>query len=174
MYWTSFVHEPWQMFMAATTNGLCFVGSANQPFEELEKWANNRLPGYRLVQDDEKMQTYAAQFAEYFEGRRTDFTLPLDLVGTPFHRSVWNAVYDIGYGRTYTYTDIAQRIRKPESVRAVGAAIGANPVLIVVPCHRVIGKNGKLTGYRGGLEMKAGLLQLEKDCSLSQFSIAYD
>ncbi|CAG7607068.1 Methylated-DNA--protein-cysteine methyltransferase, inducible [Paenibacillus solanacearum] len=174
LYWTPFVHGAWNMAMAATENGLCYVGSVHGTVNELEQWANTRLPGRRLVRDDRRMQPYAVQFAEYFDGARTDFTLPLDLVGTPFHRSVWNAVYEIGYGRTYTYSDIAQRIRKPEAVRAVGTAIGANPVLIAVPCHRVIGKNGKLTGYRGGLEMKAGLLQLEQSCSLAQSGASYD
>lgn len=166
VYWTFFVHEQWQMYMAATTNGLCYVGSMDQSYEDLERWVKSRLPDCSFVRDEEQLRPYTSQFEEYFQGRRTDFSVPIDYYGSPFHLSVWNALSDIAYGHTHTYSDIAQRIERPDSARAVGAAIGANPVLIVVPCHRVIGKNGKLTGYRGGLEMKAGLLQLERDYSL--------
>ena len=86
----------------------------------------------------------------------------MDLHGTPFQMAVWEALRKIPFGVTVSYTDIAERIGKPSSVRAVGTAIGANPVLITVPCHRVIAKSGKLTGYRGGLDMKEQLLGLEK------------
>jgi methylated-DNA-[protein]-cysteine S-methyltransferase len=165
VYWTLFVHEQWQMYIAATAKGLCYVGSQNKPFDELDKWVKSRLPNHIFMQDDTALEPYTAQFADYFQGRRTEFAFPLDFVGTPFQLSVWNALREIGHGQTYSYSDIAARIGKPDAVRAVGTAIGANPVLITVPCHRVIGKNGTLTGYRGGLEMKARLLSLEKDGS---------
>ena len=86
----------------------------------------------------------------------------MDLHGTPFQQSVWKALQEIPYGQTVSYSDIAERIEKPNAVRAVGTAIGANPVLIIVPCHRVIAKSGKLSGFRAGLEMKEQLLGLEK------------
>jgi methylated-DNA-[protein]-cysteine S-methyltransferase len=168
VYWTLFVYEQWKMFIAATSNGLCYVGSQNKPFEELLNWVKNRFPNSVLVQDDEKLQPYTVELAEYFRGQRKTFVQPLDLYGTPFQMSVWNALREIPYGQTKSYSEIAEHIQKPASVRAVGAAIGANPVLIVVPCHRVIGKNGTLTGYRGGLEMKKQLLQLESESSLTE------
>lgn len=163
VFWTYFVHGQWHLYMAATSKGICYVGSRNKSFDELADWIRMRLPNHQLVQDDDKMKPYTAQFAEYFHEQRADFTLPVDLYGTLFQISVWNALRKIPYGQTYSYSDIAGHIEKPNAVRAVGAAIGANPLLIVVPCHRVIGKNGTLTGYRGGLEMKTGLLRLEKN-----------
>ena len=107
------------------------------------------------------MKPYATELIDYLEGRRKEFTLPMDLHGTAFQQSVWKVLQEIPYGQTVSYTDIAELIQKPSAVRAVGTAIGANPVLITVPCHRVIAKSGKLTGYRGGLEMKELLLGLE-------------
>ena len=103
-----------------------------------------------------------AQLREYFEGTRQVFDVPLALSGTPFQLKVWAALTDIPYGETITYGELAQRIGQPDAVRAVGAANGKNPVPIIVPCHRVIGSNGKLTGYGGGLPIKAALLDLER------------
>jgi methylated-DNA-[protein]-cysteine S-methyltransferase len=102
------------------------------------------------------------QLQEYFAGRRTTFALALDLAGTPFQRAVWDALLTIPFGQTRTYGDIARQIGSPDAVRAVGAANGRNPVSIVAPCHRVIGSDGKLTGFAGGLEAKARLLALEQ------------
>lgn len=161
IYWTLFVHEEWKLYMAATSKGLCFVGSQNKPFDELTEWVKRRYPDSTPVQDDKQLQPYVAQLIEYFEGKRTDFTIPVDFHGTPFQLAVWNALCKIPYGQTQSYSNIANFIQKPAAVRAVGSAIGNNPVLITVPCHRVIGKNGSLTGYRGGLDMKKQLLQLE-------------
>jgi methylated-DNA-[protein]-cysteine S-methyltransferase len=132
-------------------------------FEELSVWAEKRFPGSPLVDDGEELQPYALELIEYFEGKRKSFTLPVDYKGTEFQLAVWNALCEIPYGQTKSYSDIANHIQKPAAVRAVGTAIGANPVLITVPCHRVIGKNGSLTGYRGGLEMKTQLLNLERE-----------
>lgn len=170
MNWTLLVHEHWNLYVAATPKGLCYVGSQNKPFEEMADWVNRRYPGSLLVQDDEKLQPYAAELIEYFQGKRSAFTIPFDFIGTPFQLAVWNALCKIPYGRTQSYSDIANQIQKPASVRAVGAAIGANPILITVPCHRVIGKNGSLTGYRGGLDMKTKLLQLESESALVERS----
>jgi methylated-DNA-[protein]-cysteine S-methyltransferase len=161
VYWTLFILEKWQLYIAATLNGLVFVGSQDKSFDELEKWVRTRLPHHTLQQNDEGMKIYSDQFKEYFQGERTTFSFPVDLFGTPFQQQVWHALSEIPHGRTYSYSDIAHRIQKPQSVRAVGTAIGANPILIAIPCHRVIGKNGHLTGYRGGLEMKTDLLELE-------------
>lgn len=162
IYWTLLAYGEWSLYMAATSKGLCYVGSPNKPLKELSDWAEKCIPGSVLIHDDEKLKPYAAEVIEYLRGERRAFTIPVDLSGTPFQLAVWNALCEIPYGRTRSYSDVANLIEKPGSVRAVGTAIGANPVLITVPCHRVIGKNGSLTGYRGGLEMKMQLLHLEK------------
>ncbi|WP_144548196.1 methylated-DNA--[protein]-cysteine S-methyltransferase [Bacillus sp. X1(2014)] len=162
IYWSLFVQGPWEMYLAATSEGLCYVGSDHKGIEELMDWVQKKFPQHQLEQNDHQMKVYAAQFAEYFQGNRTKFTFPTDFYGTPFQQSVWNALNEIPYGSTHTYSEIAEILQKPKSVRAVASAIGANPILITVPCHRVIGKNGKLTGFRGGLEMKEKLLDLEK------------
>jgi methylated-DNA-[protein]-cysteine S-methyltransferase len=101
------------------------------------------------------------QLADYFAGRRTAFDLPLAPAGTPFQRCVWNALLAIPYGATASYAEIARRIGQPTAMRAVGAANGRNPIAIVIPCHRVIGADGTLTGYAGGLARKQALLALE-------------
>ncbi|RRZ93006.1 methylated-DNA--[protein]-cysteine S-methyltransferase [Erwinia sp. 198] len=103
----------------------------------------------------------ARQLAEYFAGKRRQFALPLDFVGTEFQKKVWAALVAIPFGETRSYREIACEIGHPAAVRAVGAANGKNPVSIIAPCHRVIGANGKLTGFAGGLEVKAYLLKLE-------------
>lgn len=97
----------------------------------------------------------------YFAGEAVAFSQPLDLHGTPFQQAVWQALLGIGSGRTRTYGDIARAVGSPSAVRAVGAAVGRNPVSVIVPCHRVIGSAGALTGYAGGLDRKRALLALE-------------
>jgi len=108
------------------------------------------------------------QLGEYFAGRRNRFDLPLDPVGTAFQRKVWRALLTIPFGETRSYQQIATQVGHPKAVRAVGAANGRNPLSIVAPCHRVIGSNGKLTGFAGGLETKAYLLALEGSKSDTQ------
>jgi len=103
----------------------------------------------------------AQQLAEYFSGKRTVFELDLAPRGTAFQLAVWNALLAIPYGDTISYAELARRIGKPSAVRAVGAANGANPIPVIIPCHRVIGSNGTLTGYGGGIERKQWLLALE-------------
>lgn len=170
IYWTLFVHQQWRMYIAATSKGLCYVGSHNKSFEELSQWVMNRIPNRVLLQDDKRLHPYAAELTEYFQGKRKSFAMTSDLYGTSFQLAVWNALREIPYGQTQSYSDIANHIQKPAAVRAVGAAIGANPVLITIPCHRVIGKNGALTGYRGGVEMKKQLLRLECESLLMERS----
>ena len=104
-----------------------------------------------------------AQFDEYFAGRRRKFDLPLSLEGgTPFQRTVWKQLQEIPYGRTISYSQLAQTVGNPKACRAVGSANGKNPISIIIPCHRVIAANGSLGGYASGLEIKKQLLDLEK------------
>lgn len=107
------------------------------------------------------LQETIKQLTEYFAGERCSFSLPLELRGTPFQVSVWKALLDIPYGQTQSYGQLAASIGSPRSARAVGGANHRNPLLIVVPCHRVIGSNGSLTGFAGGIDVKIALLRLE-------------
>ncbi len=111
--------------------------------------------------DDPTLVAAADELVEYFAGRRQRFTVPIRPAGTAFQRAVWEQIAAIPFGVTATYTDLAAAIGRPTATRAVGAAVGRNPLSIVVPCHRVIGAGGALTGYAGGLDRKRTLLALE-------------
>ena len=117
-------------------------------------------PGWQ--QDDDLLEEPARQLQAYFAGELQDFDLKLAPQGTPFQVQVWKALGEIPYGETITYGELARRIGRPSASRAVGAANGRNPLPIVLPCHRVIGSNGSLTGYGGGLPIKEALLRLEQ------------
>ncbi len=134
-------------------------GMAGAWFES-QKW--HPAPFHAPVNpDDPLLREAARQIGDYFAGTRTHFDLPLDLHGTPFQQSVWRALCAIEPGRTQSYAEVAHRVGSPQAVRAVGAAVGRNPASVIVPCHRVVGTNGSLTGYAGGLERKRALLKLE-------------
>lgn len=161
LFWTLIEQKEWKIHIASTTKGLCFVGTQNEGIQELLVFKDKYFPKFEIVEDDTMMEDYKTELIEFLEGKRSNFTINLDFRGTEFQNSVWNALCSINYGETKTYSDVANYINKPKAVRAVGKAIGANPLLIIVPCHRVIGKDGALTGYRGGLEMKINLLKIE-------------
>jgi methylated-DNA-[protein]-cysteine S-methyltransferase len=118
--------------------------------------------GCALLTDDGRSAAVLQQLTEYFRGARTRFDVELAFQGTTFQRHVWTALCNIPYGETVSYLDIARSIGNEKAVRAVGAANGANPIAIIVPCHRVIGSNGSLVGYGGGMEAKKTLLALEQ------------
>lgn len=119
-------------------------------------------PQKALLQTTELLSMATIQLDEYFQGKRTTFSLPFKLTGTPFQLAVWKELQNISYGQTTSYKEIAQKINKPKAYRAVGMANNKNPLPIIIPCHRVIGSNGKLIGYAGGLKLKNYLLELEK------------
>ena len=130
-------------------------------------WENDsprRVPLNGLVEDDRHPVLLKAerQLQEYFAGSRRAFDLPLDMRGTTFQKDVWEALLAIPYGETRSYGQLAKQLGRPSASRAVGAANGRNPISIVVPCHRVIGSSGKLTGFAGGLDVKARLLDMER------------
>lgn len=162
VYWTLLDNGTWHLYIGATEKGLCYVGSPDAPFEEMENWVKKRIRNYQLVEDKNSMEVYETELTDYLEGHRKEFTLPLDLRGTEFQQMVWDELLRVPFGQDATYTEIAERIHRPDAPRAVGTAIGANPVLIVVPCHRMFGKHGEWRGYRGGLKMKEQLLEIEK------------
>lgn len=113
------------------------------------------------IEETELIRRASIQLSEYFSGERTRFDLPIEAEGSDFEKTVWNALLTIPYGETRSYGDIARQIGKPSYSRAVGRANGRNPISIIIPCHRVIGADGTLTGYGGGLELKAKLLKIE-------------
>lgn len=162
IYWSLLQHGEWNLHLAVHEDGLCFIGSQNAPLKELQQWLSSRYPVWELERSDNMLQPYANALIPYLSGGSAPFDFKLHLQGTPFQESVWQALCDIPYGQTRSYSEIAESIGKPKAVRAVGSAIGANPLLIIVPCHRVIGKNGALSGYRGGMDMKTKLLELEQ------------
>jgi methylated-DNA-[protein]-cysteine S-methyltransferase len=125
---------------------------------QLPQGKREQRPRPDWVRDDAAFDDVRAQLAEYFAGTRTDFDLPLHAAGTPFQKAVWAALMDIPYGRTTSYGATAASIGTPTASRAVGLANGQNPIPIIVPCHRVVGANGSLTGYGGGLDAKRWLL----------------
>lgn len=128
----------------------------------------------RLHPDDPYMFGIFRELHEYFNLERKTFTVPVDVYGTDFQMNVWNEVRKIPYGSTLSYKALAERIKNPGSIRAVGRANALNPVPIIIPCHRVIGADGTLTGYSGGLEIKEHLLELEGTISMELFSILRD
>ena len=125
-------------------------------------WIARNLPGARREEAFAPNRDAIRQLLEYLEGKRAAFELPLDLRGTSFQLAVWRALLAIPYGETRSYLDVARAVGSPDAVRAVGMANAANPVPLVVPCHRVIRSGGKLGGYGGGLELKRRLLAMEQ------------
>ena len=130
-------------------------------------WPNDRPGRVRLKADREDgrhpvLREAAQQIGEYFAGTRRAFTIKLNMQGTPFQKKVWEALLAIPFGETRSYGEIARAIGSPKAVRAVGAANGRNPISIIAPCHRVVGSDGRLTGFAGGLSVKARLLRFEQ------------
>ncbi len=141
--------------------GLLTLAASSEGLRRLSFFPQPPSAGALLKRHPVIYQT-AAELTEYFEGRRRQFSVPLDLRGTPFQKSVWDLLIKIPYGETRSYSALARQLGGVGKSRAVGLANGANPVAIIVPCHRVIGARGDLTGFGGGLEIKSWLLQLEK------------
>jgi methylated-DNA-[protein]-cysteine S-methyltransferase len=146
-----------ELLLAGDDDALCLVS--------FPEGAMRRDPDPDWIYNEKPFSAARQQLAEYFAGERREFDLPLRLSGTEFQMSVLQALQQIPYGETTSYADIAERIGRPKAVRAVGAANGRNPVPIIVPCHRVIGSHGDLTGFGGGLDTKEALLRLEAEHS---------
>ena len=144
--------------LAASQHGLCGVW-----FDEQRHGPSPaQVQSWTLAPLDPVLQQTAAQLQAYFAGQCPSFDLPLDLSrGTAFQQSVWQALLKVNAGHSQSYGDLARQLNKPQAVRAVGAAVGRNPVSIIVPCHRILGAGGQLTGYAGGLWRKEALLRLE-------------
>lgn len=150
------------LHLYGTARGLAAVVLPNESTEAAFRRLRRLLGPLSVSEDEATHERALGQLAEYFAGRRRAFDLPLDLLGTAFQRQVWQAVATVPYGETRSYSEIARAIGRPAAVRAVGAANGASPLPPIIPCHRILGASGALTGYSGGLEMKAWLLDLER------------
>jgi len=144
-----------QMLLVADGEGLSGV------YFDGQKYLPQVEPDWRRDAHQAALRQAKRELAEYFGGERKRFESPLAPEGTPFQQSVWKAISTVGFGVTITYSELARRAGFPGSARAAGAATGRNPISIIVPCHRIVGSNGSLTGYAGGLDRKRALLALE-------------
>lgn len=150
-----------ELLVASTERGVCAVSFGEGQAASLE-WLKGLYPDEEPVLDAAGLAGVLAELAAYFAGDRQAFTFDLDPKGTPFQLKVWEALRAIPYGRTWTYKELAERVGSPNGSRAVGLANRSNPIGIVVPCHRVVGADGSLVGYAGGLEAKRWLLSHER------------
>jgi O-6-methylguanine DNA methyltransferase len=166
LYWSSAPGPRGDCVVMATEAGVCWSGTPGTAADEGFFWLKRRsgLSFDHIVEGEAigPLRQAIDELRRYFAGERLQFTCPLDLHGTPFQLAVWREMLRIPYGETRTYGELATIIGRPAAYRAVGAASGANPVAIIVPCHRLIGADGSLTGYGGGLPTKEWLLAMEK------------
>ena len=152
-----------EMLAVFGSRGLCLLEFVGQKHMEQEIMAVQKaLNGQFIFQENEQTQLLRQELDLYFQGRLKVFVTPLETIGTAFQQQVWNALLTIPYGETRSYKEQAQQLGNPKAIRAVAAANGQNKVSILIPCHRVIGSDGKLTGYAGGLNRKQSLLALER------------
>ena len=149
-----------RLLVASSAKGLCMV-SIGKSDAELERKIHDQFPSESVKRDDRAMRATAADVKGRIEGKNLDAKVPLDLRGTPFQMDVWKEMLRIRAGTTRSYGDVAKRIGKPKAFRAVAQACGANPVAVVVPCHRVVGSSGGLGGYGLGLDRKIAMLAAE-------------
>lgn len=151
------------MFVCASDKGICLLEFTDRKileteFRDLQKLLNAEI----LIGENKHTKQLKKELREYFDKQRTEFEIPIDIPGTVFQQEVWNALKKVPFGTTSTYEQQASKINRPKAIRAVGRANGLNRISIVVPCHRIIGKNGNLTGYGGGIERKKWLIEFEK------------
>jgi O-6-methylguanine DNA methyltransferase len=152
-----------QLKVACSEQGLAYVQLPHQSGRGFDGWRTRHAPEARVERGFEPNRPHMTQLLEFLEGKRREFDLPLDLRGTDFQLAVYREVERIPFGERRSYADVAAAVGRPSATRAVGAANGANPIPLVIPCHRVIGSRGQLQGYGGGLDLKARLLAMECD-----------
>lgn len=150
-----------RLLVAATERGICALGLSEED-AELADFLRTGYPAAELAGDGTRLKEWVQALLDYLEGERPHLDLPLDVQATAFQRRVWEELRRIPYGETRTYTQVAEAIGQPRAVRAVGRACAVNPVPLVIPCHRVVGANDSLTGYRWGLSRKQALQAVER------------
>ncbi|MGA9117912.1 MAG: methylated-DNA--[protein]-cysteine S-methyltransferase [Bacteroidota bacterium] len=161
VYCTSFESKIGLIYIASTDKGVCKVSVPKQSKRDFLRWLRENFDDSEVVDNKSKNRDVIDQLNRYFNGRLAKFTLPIDLLGTPFQQRVWRELSKISYGTTITYKQLAKRLGTSKGFQAVGRANAANPVPIIIPCHRVVGANGSLVGYASGIKTKEFLLRLE-------------
>ena len=161
MYWSSLELPTGTAYAGATDSGICMLSLRE---ESDEAFVTSLMKRYRVVpeRDDERFSRLSDELAGYFDGTRRKFTVRLDVMGTGFQRRIWAELLNVGYGEVRSYRELGEAAGSPKAAQAVGRAMGANPIPLIIPCHRIIASDGTLGGYAYGLEMKKRLLKLER------------
>lgn len=161
LYYDYLTKDNQSYVLIATEKGLCFLGCVDMDERYWENWKKRYYDDFALVYSSKALASYVKELSSYLDKKKQSLSIVIDLEGTSFQKEVWHALQTIPYGETSTYSSIATQLNRPTAVRAVANAISANPLLIFIPCHRVLGKNGGLTGFRSGIDVKKKLLKLE-------------
>lgn len=161
VYCTSFESRIGKIYVASSEKGVCKISVPNEGHRAFFRWLSDHFDSEGVTDNRSRNKDVIDQLNRYFNGKLVKFTCPIDLIGTPFQKRVWKELTRIGYGSTMTYQQIARRIGQPGATQAVGRANASNPLPIIVPCHRVVGADGSLTGFSCGIKTKEFLLRLE-------------
>lgn len=161
IYCTSFDSRIGRIYVASTENGVCKISLPKENRKDFYSWLKVHFDLEMVLDNRSRNRDVIDQLTRYFNGRLAKFTCPVDLIGTPFQVRVWKELAKISYGSTITYKHLAKRVHAPKAFQAVGRANGANPLPIIIPCHRVIGSDGSLVGYAYGIKTKEFFLRLE-------------
>jgi O-6-methylguanine DNA methyltransferase len=161
VYCTSFDSRIGRIYVASTENGVCKISVPKESRKDFFGWLKDNFDPETVSDNRARNKDVIDQLTRYFNGKLAKFTCPIEPIGTPFQIRVWNEVSKISYGSTITYKHLAKRVGVPKATQAVGRANGANPLPIIIPCHRVLGSNGALVGYSCGVKTKEFLLRLE-------------
>jgi O-6-methylguanine DNA methyltransferase len=161
VYCTSFDSRIGHIYVASTDEGVCKISVPKETRKDFFEWLGDNIGLEAVVDNRSKNKEVIDQLTRYFNGKLAKFTCPTDLIGTPFQIRIWKELAKIPYGSTITYKHLAKRAGVPKAFQAVGRANGANPLPIIIPCHRVMGSNGSLVGYSCGVKTKEFLLRLE-------------
>jgi len=161
VFCTSFDSRIGRIYVASTENGVCKISIPRESRKDFFDWLKNNFDAESVTDNRAKNREVIDQLNRYFAGRLAKFTCPVDFIGTPFQTRVWKELSKISYGTTITYKHLARKVHAPKAFQAVGRANGANPLPIIIPCHRVIGSDGSMVGYAYGVKMKEFLLRLE-------------
>lgn len=161
LYWTSFRSPLGPIFVASTAKGVCAISIPENTKRDFFDWIGKQFEGYQIEESANKNEQIVGELRRYFEGTAVQFKSKLDLHGTEFQRQVWSELKNIPYGSVITYKELAKRVGRPRGYQAVGRANAANPLPVVIPCHRVVGSDDDLVGYGAGIKTKQYLLRIE-------------